>query len=303
MSSTQAGGGAGNSYVYLLRDPNISDPIQSIFYVGKGTGLRAGQHALEAERQLSELADTVDGTADQAEVDHKLARLRALLASNTQPQVDVLTPADGTGLATSTAFDIEAALIAVLRMTELGNKVRGHRIRLVPESVFDRASTAKLVPVPARYTAIAVPVDGLWGGRDYAGTLLSADASSQWENARQLWSSLKADRVTRIEALAKTDCPAVLIALAKHPRPERRNIVVGVFELVSAHQTERMKGDYWRGEHYVKSHPGWEFTRREPREERSSTVALRKQLLGNILSAADGTPKTRPQDRHYLQGF
>lgn len=162
----------------------------------------------------------------------------------------------------------------------------------MPESVFARAGAAKDRTLPEDSHAVAVPVTGLWGGRDYAGTLLAADDDELWENARQLWQAVAAPRAADIARLAATDRPAVLLALTPHPDPARRNVVVGVFELAAARRTDRP---------LPSGGPGWEFDRTPPEQERAATTALRERLLGHTLARADGTRVRRTQNRSYPQ--
>lgn len=215
---------AGGAYVYLLRDPDVADPIKSIIYVGKGTGFRGGQHTLDARRELERLKNEADDDATEADLRRKIAMLSDLIKRGQEARIDVLAYADGQTMSDRMAFGIEAALIEVLAMTELGNQVKGHAVRMMPESVFTKANKSRLVTLPAGATAISVSVKGLWGGRDYTGTLIAATEDQVWENARQLWVPMAACEAATVTSLAGTDDPAVLIALAKHPDPKKKNL-------------------------------------------------------------------------------
>lgn len=294
----------GKAYVYLLRDPAVHDPVASIFYVGKGTGLRAQEHTTEAERHLTALAERTDDAGSRAEINRKVAKIQEITGRGQDVVVDVLAAGGGAGLPDQVAFDVEAALIAVLRMTELGNVVRGHGVRLMPESVFARASAAEPRGLPPTAAALAVPVKGLWGGQDYAGTLLAAGEDQAWDNARQLWAPIAAARASRIADLAVGDAPAVLLALAKHPDRRRRNVVVGVFELLAAQATDRLKGGGLKADGSVgRPYAGWEFVRRPQHQESSATTDLRAALLGHTLVDSAGEPVHRTQGVRFLQGI
>lgn len=107
----------GNAYVYTLSDPAEPDPVRAIFYVGKGTGLRAQQHTADARAALDALLDGADNPEERAALGAKIDRIADIQARGQEPRVDVIAAADGTGIPDTTAFDVEAALIAVLRMT------------------------------------------------------------------------------------------------------------------------------------------------------------------------------------------
>ena len=141
------------------------------------------------------------------------------------------------------------------------------------------------------------------GRQGLHGGVISADDEALWENARQLWSRFAAAKVQRIHELAGTDRPAVLIALAKHPDKALKNIVVGVFELVSVWQSESVKGGGDRRDgSTVAEYPGWEFGRAGADVERPSTREHRDLLLYNTL-VVNVHPVARSEDRRYLQGF
>ena len=292
------------SYVYMLRDPREADRLKSIFYVGKGTGNRALQHSADA---LSELTDALKATDDidiQKLLSAKIQTLQAITAENHDVLIDILAYAGGQGFTSELAFSIEAALIAVLDMTELGNKVRGHAIRLMPDNVFVTANEAELKPLPAGAAIMAVPVKGLWGGRDYAKTILGANEQQIWDNARQLWTKVASSKVNKIERCAGTNDPVVLLALAERPGKSGQNIVVGVFELKTARETKTMKGGHLNADgQTVPLYLGWEFVRTDVSHEDPSTTAMRNDLLGNTLTDIDSLPIVRRQNFGYLQGF
>lgn len=113
-------------YVYLYIDPRTRKP----FYVGKGKGARVLAH-------LSEAAES-----------RKTAVLAELRAAGLEPQIDILAHALPDE---RTAFLIEAAVIDVLRLDDLTNKVRGvHAGRLpLSELTFQYAARPCQVRVPA----------------------------------------------------------------------------------------------------------------------------------------------------------
>jgi hypothetical protein len=84
-------------YVYEIRDPS-APPDKSVFYVGKGTGRRIEQHAIEADR----LADTVGGAEKE-----KHLKILEIKARGETPIARVVgrfdTPAE--------AFAVEATLL------------------------------------------------------------------------------------------------------------------------------------------------------------------------------------------------
>lgn len=91
-------------YVYLLSDPRTGE----IFYVGKGVGNRVFAHA----------ADAIEGSRDS----DKLGRIRDIHAAGHRVRHELLR----FGLTERTAFEVEAAAIELLGLTELANVVSGH---------------------------------------------------------------------------------------------------------------------------------------------------------------------------------
>jgi hypothetical protein len=279
----------GASYVYLLRDPRKKDFVKSIFYVGKGSGARPVQHVKEAQKELKALISAPDTSAPQEvknQLSAKLSLINAIQARGDTIRVDTIAYKNSTGLSTSTAYDIEAALIAVLRMGELSNKVRGHTIGLLPFSVFSAAAAAQLQSLQPGEKAIIVTVNGIWGGTDYAGSLLSASDKDLWANAKGYWKFGK-DAAKDIRSAANTNTPSVLIAVTANPNQGKSNLVVGLWELKSAKNGVN----------------GWECIRRPRSAENASTGNLRNRLLHQTLEGS--TPKlpmTRPQTFRYHWG-
>lgn len=113
-------------YVYLYVDPRDDKP----FYVGKGKDDRVLEHLLEKS----------DSPKSQ--------RLRELKDAGRGPQLEILTH----GLADEeTALRIEAAVIDLLNLGDLTNKVRGWR-----SVQFGRKSLNELIPY---YAAEAVEIE------------------------------------------------------------------------------------------------------------------------------------------------
>lgn len=283
--------GPGMSYVYLLCDPRKPHFPENVFYVGKGTGSRADAHRIAAI------------TSDVEENDPaKLALLREIDAAGVVPEIRVIANKDLSGISDDQAFDIEAALIAVLGLNTLVNQVSGHRLTLIPSELFngEKRDAAEL---PADVRAVYVPVSGLWGGVDYAGTILSAQDGEVWENARRTWSRFGSDRVDRIAAAAGTLLPVLLLALARDPAGSTRNVVVGVFELSRVHKSNDPRDQKGGGTRTdgspIPLYSGWVFERVHTDEESDWTSYTRRVLLGRELTW-NGSPVERPQDRSYL---
>ena len=91
-------------YVYLLIDPDTDE----IFYIGKGTGNRIFAHLNEA---VSQDTETV-----------KLDRIRAIHARGKVVRHIIQRH----GLTEKEAFEVEAALIDFVGLTDLTNRVLGH---------------------------------------------------------------------------------------------------------------------------------------------------------------------------------
>lgn len=120
-------------YVYALVDPRDG----TIFYVGKGKGDRVFQHAAAAR--------AVDG---EKPGELKLNRIREIHQGGDAVVVEIIRH----GLDEDEAFEVEAAVIDVLRLTghELTNKARG---------MFSRAQGhVALEEIRARYAAPPIEI-------------------------------------------------------------------------------------------------------------------------------------------------
>jgi uncharacterized protein len=96
-------------YVYALRDPRNGE----LFYVGKGKGQRAYQHARRG------------ATARRgAEEGLKLARIRAICERGLYPEVEIIRHE----LSEDEAFTVEAGVLDALKLTglELTTEIAGH---------------------------------------------------------------------------------------------------------------------------------------------------------------------------------
>lgn len=91
-------------YVYFLRDPNTTE----VFYVGKGKGNRVFEHAACALTRTTE--------------SDKLDRIRAIKNSGKSVEHFLLRH----GLTEHAAFEVEAALIDFVGITNLSNVQSGH---------------------------------------------------------------------------------------------------------------------------------------------------------------------------------
>lgn len=288
-------------YVYLLRDPRESDFLRSIFYVGKGTRNRALAHRKDALSKLGIEEDRSDVDDDSSNA--KEARIRAIRDAGRKEEIEVLLESSLKPIAESTAFAVESALIEVLRLGQgdgLTNQARGHGLQLLPAAAFSVGDTAGEVELPDGVSAVIVPVNGIWGGSDYAGTLMMAADDEIWENCRRTWSRFGIDRVKTISNRAGTDNPVLLLGLAKDPSGDKKNIIVGVYPLKAVHESsdpEDRKGGHWNnlrggGTKWVEEYNGWVFDRDEKEHE------LSKDLLRQVLTV-NGLPKGRPQDRAF----
>lgn len=283
-------------YVYLLRDPREPDFLRSIFYVGKATGNRPMSHQLDA---LTHLRSHDEDDDDARTTRLKEERLREIHAAGMTETVDVLVSKEHGTVSASRALAAEAALIELLEAgsVELTNQVRGHDLRLTPGDNFRVGPNAPEVSLPSDSLAVVVPVNGIWGGRDYSGAFVQASPDDVWENARRTWSPFAAWRCRTIESRAGTDEPVLLVALAQDPRGHRANIVVGAFPLTAAIKStdpEDRKGGYTRPDGvYVDEYPGWLLERAD------TECPLATSLLHGVLMV-DGTEMRRPQDRSYV---
>jgi len=91
-------------YVYFLRDPGNAE----VFYVGKGTGNRVFDHVACALAGVSE--------------SEKLDRIREIQCSGCKVEHFVLRH----GLTEKAAFEVEAAMVDFIGMSNLANKQSGH---------------------------------------------------------------------------------------------------------------------------------------------------------------------------------
>jgi hypothetical protein len=210
MSRKPGTDAAQEHYVYLLRDPRKKHWATSIFYVGKGTKHRSVDHLKEALAELKALRADAPRD-DKPQLSEKIKRIAEIQATGRPVRIDVIAGHGHAGLTDDRARDIEAGLIAALRMTELGNKIAGRGIRLVPQSSFTRAAASERRALPTGVKAVVVPVSEVWGGTDYTGTLISAPEDAVWKNARQLWSPIAASVAADISERATSGTPAVLL--------------------------------------------------------------------------------------------
>lgn len=95
-------------YVYLLFDPRTD----RVFYVGKGTGSRCFAHLAEARKTGA------DSTRDYP----KLATIREIEESGAEVRIELLRH----GLDEDGAFAVEAAVMDLLGIADLHNRVVGH---------------------------------------------------------------------------------------------------------------------------------------------------------------------------------
>lgn len=95
-------------YVYLLADPADS----RVFYVGKGVGGRCFSHLEEARKT------TRDSKGDY----EKLAQIRQIEERGDQVRIEILRH----GLTDAESFQVEAASIDLLGLSDLSNRVKGH---------------------------------------------------------------------------------------------------------------------------------------------------------------------------------
>lgn len=289
-------------YVYLLRDPREPDFHRSIFYVGKGTSSRALAHRADALSRMDILDDPSEDDAESIRA--KEDRLREIHDAGCVEAIDVLLGPSLTPIPESTAFAVESALIEVLRRgqsTGLTNRVRGHRLRLTPATALAIGTSAQEVSLPEGVAAVIVPVNGLRGGRDYAGTLSQATDDEIWENCRRAWSRFSAERLRVIRDRAGSDNPVLVLGLAENQTATKSNVIIGVYSLKAVHESHdpaNRKGGYYRRDlggrdRWVEEYAGWVLERDDTKPSLSSI------LLHQTLTEG-GTPKRRPQDRAYV---
>ncbi len=166
-------------YVYALADPRNG----SVFYVGKGKGGRALQHARDA--------------LDENVISDKLDRIRCIneATDGMGPEVFIVRY----GLTTETAKEIEASLIDALRWFSptLANAVRGHGsdygIRTLRSYLEDWQAT----PMQLSRPSVIVNIRRLWRA--------GMTEDELWEAGRKWW-PLRPDR--------RRPRPELLIAIA-----------------------------------------------------------------------------------------
>lgn len=143
-------------YVYALRDP-LHDGV--VFYVGKGKGDRAYQHAVHARVRAP----------GESRANLKLDTIRAIHSAGASVGIEIVRHAIPDE---STAFEVEAGVIDALRIAglSLSNQIRGHRTgggwrplaELVPELQAHRVEITDpvvLIRIRGFYRASMAPDD------------------------------------------------------------------------------------------------------------------------------------------------
>lgn len=143
-------------YVYALRDPLHDD---AVFYVGKGKGDRAYQHAVHAR---------VTAPGESRE-NLKLDTIRAIHSAGASVGIEIVRHAIPDE---QIAFEVEAGVIDALRMAgfPLSNQIRGHRTQggwrplaeLVPELQAHRVKITEpvvLIRIRSLYRTSMAPED------------------------------------------------------------------------------------------------------------------------------------------------
>lgn len=129
-------------YVYLLSDPRDDDEV---FYVGKGIGNRVFAHAR--------------GALDLGEDTPKADRIRSIVQAGHRVKTEFLR----FGLDERTAFEVEAAAIQLLGLSNLLNAVSGHgslaRGRM---STDDAISLFQAEPIDVDVSAILIRPSRMW---------------------------------------------------------------------------------------------------------------------------------------------
>ncbi|MDX2074953.1 MAG: hypothetical protein SFZ02_00860 [bacterium] len=115
-------------YVYILRDPRNNE----IFYVGKGINNRVFAHVEDASREIIENA--------------RLDRIRAIHADGQKVDITIHRH----GLTEKEAFEVEGALIDLLGLPALSNKVVGHHARYRGQMTY--------AEITAEYDALIIPI-------------------------------------------------------------------------------------------------------------------------------------------------
>jgi len=250
-------------HVYLLLDPLITAEHwqDRVFYVGKGSGPRALQHALEF------------GETD------KVTRIEDIRAKGKSYEVLYATWTYGDGttsmlMSEKEAFLTEATLIQALR-PQLTNKASGHNLGFTTASSLQTLNNAKVAELSSDVNALLVCVKGVRGGTDVLNSFVSPDPESAWENAKGWWVFGRSIQQSLATLLAAHK-PVVLIALA--PSPQRHaNIVTGVYQ-IDSFSVEPSPFE-------KNGRPKVVFERKASDIEDAVASATRKKLVGNTLSA------------------
>lgn len=135
-----------------------------------------------------------------------------------------------------------------------------------------------------------IPVNGIWGGHDYAGTLIQASDAEIWENSRRTWSRFSLEHQQTISDRAGTSNPVLFLALAKDPTEHKEKVIVGVYSLTAVREsTDRADhrggvraGSKEKNERRIDEYNGWVRERDERTLEisaspRTSSAAFRHE--------------------------
>lgn len=152
-------------YVYALRDPRTS----AIFYVGKGKGERAFQHARHASKVTGETASQL-----------KLDMIRSIHNAGYEVGVEIVRHMIENE---ELAYEIESAVMDALALVgvELSNEVRGHSRGLGWDSLEEIVVryTAKPVEIPPEHRVVLIRFTRLYGE--------VRTAEELYERTRQSW--------------------------------------------------------------------------------------------------------------------
>jgi len=134
-------------YVYALRDPTSDDEI---FYIGKGKGDRVFAHARAATKLVADIPNA------------KLDRIRQIHDSGAAVTIEIVRH----GLTDREAFEVEAALIDILRLDDLLlNLVDGHgkaRGRMSASDVLALYAAQRAPLFPSSLHAVLLRIPVLW---------------------------------------------------------------------------------------------------------------------------------------------